>query len=58
MPPPIHVGKHLRERQCDFLLSYDIWWQLNNDLVKKKYTPLNDSQIVALYALPAYPCTV
>lgn len=56
LPPPIHVGKHLRERQCDFHLSYDIWWQLINDLVKLN-TPHHDGQIVALYAWPAYPCT-
>lgn len=49
LPPPIHVGKHLRERQCDFHLSYDIWWQLINDLVKLN-TPHHDGQIVALYA--------
>lgn len=52
LPPPIHVGKHLRERQCDFHLSYDIWWQLINDLVKLN-TPHHDGQIVALYAWPA-----
>lgn len=46
LPPPIHVGKHLRERPCDFHLSYDIWWQLINDLVKQN-TPHDDGQIVA-----------
>lgn len=26
LPPPIHVGRYLRERQSDFLLPYDLWW--------------------------------
>jgi len=26
LPPPIHVGKYLREKRLDFRLPYDVWW--------------------------------
>ncbi|XP_062595133.1 histone-lysine N-methyltransferase ASH1L-like isoform X1 [Saccostrea cucullata] len=65
MPAPIHVGKHLRERQCDFLLSYDIWWQLNNDLLPKregheeKYRKIRNNIHVDVKPIcdEAHPCT-
>ncbi|KAK3097974.1 hypothetical protein FSP39_014982 [Pinctada imbricata] len=34
-PPPMHVGKHLRERLTNFLLPYDIWCLHSNDLLNK-----------------------
>lgn len=33
LPPPIHVGKYLREKRVDFQLPYDIWWLYDNDMV-------------------------
>uniref|UniRef100_K1RCH0 Putative histone-lysine N-methyltransferase ASH1L n=1 Tax=Magallana gigas TaxID=29159 RepID=K1RCH0_MAGGI len=65
LPPPIHVGKHLRERQCDFHLSYDIWWQLINDLLPKregyeeKYRKIRNNIHVDVKPVcdEAHPCT-
>ncbi|XP_021377179.1 uncharacterized protein LOC110465579 isoform X2 [Mizuhopecten yessoensis] len=36
LPPPLHVGKYLRETVSDFVLPYDIWWQHEHDLLSKK----------------------
>lgn len=33
LPPPINVGKHLREKKMDFQLPYDIWWLKQRKLV-------------------------
>ena len=33
LPPPIHVGKYMREKRMDFQLPYDIWWMQQRDMV-------------------------
>ncbi|KAG8179697.1 hypothetical protein JTE90_025653 [Oedothorax gibbosus] len=37
MPPPIHVGKYLREKRSDYKLPFDLWW-----LHKHKQLVYND----------------
>ncbi|ELU06966.1 hypothetical protein CAPTEDRAFT_176480 [Capitella teleta] len=34
LPPPIHVGKYLREERMDFQLPYDVWWLYANDMLQ------------------------
>lgn len=34
LPPPIHVGKHMREKVIDFQLPYDLWWLYRHKMVK------------------------
>lgn len=33
LPPPIHVGKYLREKRCEYKLPYDLWWLYKNKQV-------------------------
>ncbi|KAK7486796.1 hypothetical protein BaRGS_00021943 [Batillaria attramentaria] len=40
LPPPLHFGKHFREKTIDFQLPYDIWWLYSNDMLPKKQEPL------------------
>ncbi|XP_053559190.1 histone-lysine N-methyltransferase ASH1L [Bombina bombina] len=41
LPAPIHIGKYLRQKRCDFQLPYDILWQWkHNQLYKKPDVPL------------------
>ncbi|XP_069806925.1 histone-lysine N-methyltransferase ASH1L [Dendropsophus ebraccatus] len=41
LPAPIHIGKYLRHKRCDFQLPYDILWQWkHNQLYKKPDVPL------------------
>lgn len=33
LPPPIHAGKYLRDKRCEFKLPYDLWWLYKNKQV-------------------------
>ena len=33
LPPPIHVGKYIREKRCEYKLPYDLWWLHKNKQV-------------------------
>ena len=33
LPPPIHVGKYMREKRIDFTLPFDIFWLHYNNMV-------------------------
>ena len=35
LPPPIHVGKYLREKRIDFTLPYDVFFLNENNLVSR-----------------------
>ncbi|XP_013389870.1 histone-lysine N-methyltransferase ASH1L isoform X3 [Lingula anatina] len=35
MPPPIHIGKHLRQKKQEFKLSYDLWWLYKHKMLRK-----------------------
>ncbi|GBO10233.1 Histone-lysine N-methyltransferase ASH1L, partial [Araneus ventricosus] len=37
MPPPIHVGRYLREKRSEYKLPFDLWW-----LYKNKQLVYND----------------
>ncbi|GFW22367.1 histone-lysine N-methyltransferase ASH1L [Trichonephila clavipes] len=37
LPPPIHVGRYLREKRSEYKLPYDLWW-----LYKNKQLVYND----------------
>ncbi|XP_046358620.1 histone-lysine N-methyltransferase ASH1L-like [Haliotis rufescens] len=39
LPPPLHVGKYLRERQTDFTLPYDVWWMYLHNMLPKREEP-------------------
>ena len=35
LPPPLHVGRYMREKRIDFQLPYDVYWLHKYNLVSK-----------------------
>lgn len=58
LPPPIHVGRFLRERKTDFQLPYDIWWLQKHKRVKNlkikwfTFFVINFGNYIAFYDFP------
>ncbi|XP_033980608.1 histone-lysine N-methyltransferase ASH1L isoform X1 [Trematomus bernacchii] len=61
-PPPIHVGKYLRQKRIDFQLPYDILWLWKHDQLYKRpdvplYKKIRSNVYVDVKPLSGYETT-